>query len=80
MKRTNIEKAISRLEKRDGSGSLGDVDDMVKAYKKISHALERSVELQSHYANLLNQYDGGKRTIFKDGNAWIKRLDEIIQG
>jgi hypothetical protein len=45
--------------------------------KLLMDALEHSVTLQSHYAKLLNQYDGGKRMIFKDANAWISRLTEM---
>ena len=37
-------------------------------------ALEESVKLQSHYANLLNIFDGGKRLTFKDAESWIDRL------
>lgn len=37
-------------------------------------ALEESVKLQSHYAGLLNNYDGGKRIEFKTPEAWIARL------
>jgi hypothetical protein len=39
-------------------------------------ALEESVKLQSHYAELLNMHDGGSRIGFKDGQAWIARLRE----
>ncbi len=40
-------------------------------------ALEQSVRLQSHYAGLLNDYDGGKRLTFEDANAWMDRLDAL---
>jgi hypothetical protein len=39
-------------------------------------ALDESVALQSHYAKLLNQHDGGERIGFKDAEAWIARLRE----
>jgi len=39
-------------------------------------ALEESVKLQSHYAELLNLHDGGKRVGFKNADAWIERLRE----
>jgi len=39
-------------------------------------ALEESVKLQRHYAELLNMYDGGRRITFKDADAWITRLRE----
>jgi hypothetical protein len=40
-------------------------------------ALDESVKLQSHYATLLNDYDGGKRMTFADGKAWLERLQHI---
>ena len=44
---------------------------------EIWNALEESVKLQSHYAALLNQYDGGNRIGFADAEAWCNRLDEL---
>lgn len=44
--------------------------------RKLREALEESVKLQSHYAKLLNMYDGGQRIIFKDCQAWLDRLKE----
>lgn len=40
----------------------------------LRNALAESVKLQSHYASLLNQYDGGRRLQFSNGDAWIERL------
>jgi len=40
----------------------------------LQYALTESVKLQSHYAELLNQYDGGKRMTFADADAWCTRL------
>jgi hypothetical protein len=39
-------------------------------------ALRESVSLQSHYAALLNDYDGGKRLQFESSDAWVKRLKD----
>jgi hypothetical protein len=39
-------------------------------------ALNESVKLQSHYAAILNDYDGGKRRIFSGPEEWIQRLIE----
>jgi hypothetical protein len=50
------------------------VDDMVA---RLEDALERSVSLQSHYARLLNMYDGGERLTFPDALAWLARLDYL---
>lgn len=43
-------------------------------------ALRESVELQSHYAKLLNDYDGGRRKAFASAEEWIKRLDALAKG
>ncbi len=43
---------------------------------EVLEALDESVQLQSHYAALLNQYDSGERLTFADGMAWIVRLRE----
>lgn len=45
--------------------------------KRLRAALSESVKLQSHYAGLLNDYDGGKRLKFADADAWLNRLDAI---
>ncbi len=42
----------------------------------LRNALEKSVKLQSHYAELLNMYDGGARMQFASADDWIKRLNE----
>ena len=43
----------------------------------VKVALEESLKLQSHYARLLNQYDGGARIGFKNAKAWMRRLKQI---
>lgn len=43
-------------------------------------ALEESVKLQSHYAELLNMHDGGQRMCFDDADAWLERLREVADG
>jgi hypothetical protein len=62
-------------------GGSGDINLLAtraaNEIERLETALLESVKLQSHYAALLNQYDGGKRITFKDGNAWIARLDEL---
>lgn len=40
-------------------------------------ALEASVKLQSHYAELLNMHDGGERLQFAHATDWIGRLRAI---
>ncbi len=41
----------------------------------LQRALVESVKLQSHYAGLLNQYDGGKRLQFANVREWIERIN-----
>lgn len=41
---------------------------------ELEIALSESLKLQAHYAEILNQYDGGKRRIFNDSEEWISRL------
>lgn len=45
--------------------------------EQLEVALRDSVEMQRHYAELLNMHDGGERMIFKNANAWLTRLEEI---
>ena len=40
-------------------------------------ALEESVKLQNHYAQLLNDYDQGERMTFETAGDWINRLKEV---
>lgn len=42
-----------------------------------AEAFRRLIELSSHYARLLNDYDGGHRRIFKTTQEWIERLEHI---
>jgi len=41
-----------------------------------TRALTESVKLQSHYAELLNMFDGGSRMSFASSEEWIQRLRE----
>ena len=51
--------------------SVGNKDKIIK---DLVIALEESVKLQSHYAELLNIYDSGKRMSFENADAWLERL------
>jgi len=46
------------------------------SYQELEEALRESVQLQSHYAELLNMYDGGKRMTFTV-ESWIARLKRM---
>lgn len=43
-------------------------------YEDLKIALEESVKLQTHYAQMLNNYDGGVRLGFASADDWIARL------
>ncbi len=43
----------------------------------LAVAMIESVKLQTHYAQLLNQYDGGDRTRFEDPQDWLDRMAEL---
>jgi hypothetical protein len=45
--------------------------------RRLSHALDRSVYLQAHYAKLLNMWDGGDRIVFENAQQWLDRLDAL---
>lgn len=45
--------------------------------ENLEIALKESVKLQSHYAELLNIYDGGERMTFDSPEEWISRLREV---
>lgn len=50
------------------------ITERVHEKAEIYAALKASVELQSHYAGLLNRLDGGQRLQFPTAEAWINRL------
>lgn len=60
--------------KMDEFSELNEVRDKVRF---LLHALDESVKLQSHYAELLNAYDGGKRLSFPRTSDWLERLRKI---
>ena len=45
--------------------------------RMLEAALAASVKLQTHYAELLNMHDGGKRKIFRSADEWIERLARL---
>lgn len=56
---------------KDRIAARRDADD------ELRQALEESVKLQTHYADLLNMHDGGSRLTFTDADAWLARLREL---
>jgi hypothetical protein len=55
-------------------GELEVIRFAVRHGQMMRRALEESVKLQSHYAELLNAYDGGERLTFASAEEWIERL------
>jgi hypothetical protein len=55
-------------------------ETVAKELEMTKAALEESVKLQSHYARLLNDYDGGWRLTFASAADWMRRLDECHGG
>jgi hypothetical protein len=50
-------------------------DDQVQL-EQLRTALRESLKFQSHYAKLLNEWDGGVRLTFEDIGPWLARLKE----
>ena len=48
-----------------------------KRIDQLEEALKESVKLQSHYAKLLNMYDGGERMQFNNADEWVDRLRSL---
>ena len=61
----------------DGGDPHSQIEVLEARVAKLEAALEQSVELQSHYAELLNMYDGGQRLTFANVEAWLDRLDVL---
>lgn len=47
------------------------------SYDEVWYALQESVKLQAHYAELLNMHDGGHRLIFLTPEEWLARLRQL---
>lgn len=54
-----------------------DLDPILNENIELRKALEESVKLQSHYAQLLNMHDGGSRMEFKTAYDWMICLKEV---
>ena len=53
------------------------ISSLILRVIELEKALKTSVKLQSHYAKLLNMYDGGERILFSSVEDWLKRLNEV---
>ena len=53
---------------------LDHIESLTSDLEAARGALEQSVKFQSHYAAILNDWDGGKRMVFANADAWMDRL------
>lgn len=58
----------------DTPGFAYHFNQLVVVGRDAERGLEELVQLQAHYARLLNGYDGGQRTLFKNAEEWLERL------
>jgi len=70
------------IQYRDGSYSeIMPFNEIMERFTRemdeLRIALEESLLLQTHYAGLLNQYDGGNRMCFYTVDQWLNRLREV---
>lgn len=73
MKKQTIDGMIEWLEEGAGGHYFltpAEVRDILDAFEEL-------VRLQSHYATLLNMYDGGERHEFVSTKEWFDRLAEL---
>jgi len=59
--------------KRQMAEAIAELNRLKRHISTTDAALQESVQLQSHYAKLLNQYDGGARMVFTV-ESWMDRL------
>lgn len=52
------------------------IQDQEEDIERLKHGLIESLKLQSHYAELLNMYDGGTRKQFHSIFDWLDRVKE----
>lgn len=76
----DIDMLLERFDRSSPAMQRRIVAKLVFDRERMSNALDESMKLQSHYAELLNDYDGGKRVGFQSGEAWMDRLDECGKG
>jgi hypothetical protein len=67
--RTARQQEVDALRNRISDSAAKD-----KLIVELREALAESVKLQSHYARLLNMWDGGERMPFASIDDWLARL------
>jgi hypothetical protein len=72
------DRVFGRFESEDLRSALEDLGDTPEPSQlELKTALAESLSLQSHYADSLNRWDGGRRRTFSTPESWIDRLREI---
>lgn len=66
-----------QMQRRADETNKGLLNKKNNEINELKIALAESLKLQSHYAKLLNQYDGGQRISFDNNDEWLTRLKEI---
>ena len=79
MRHLRLESALLDKATSDLAAAEAERDQLREQLAAAKDALEKSVELQSHYATLLNGYDGGERMKFTSGQEWIDRLAKLAE-
>jgi hypothetical protein len=65
----NLRSALERCARKNR--------DVIERAALLERALQESVKLQSHYAAILNDYDGGRRRQFSSSKEWIERIENM---
>ena len=69
MSRDIVSETISALQRENSR--------LAVLKQELADALAKSLSLQSHYAHILNMYDGGQRRGFASNQEWLDRLKEV---
>jgi hypothetical protein len=72
--KTPATRALVNLSKALLDDANAECEELRVRVAQLEAALKESVELQGHYAELLNMHDGGQRLAFANGEAWLDRL------
>ena len=68
---------VAAAEEDMPRGHMRAVQATEERTKALVYALAESIKLQSHYAVILNGYDGGKRLQFASVEEWLTRLESL---
>ena len=74
-----LPRAVAEIKRLQNQRSelFSAANEMQQEIASLKAALEESVKLQAHYAELLNMHDGGKRIVFQSTDDWLARMERI---